>query len=68
MTPQAQLLMTVAEDLRRTDAAAHDALMLAAQQGCTTLLQIELGRQAQLSVGFRDDYNVTRWVHAIPLH
>ena len=53
---------------RPPDAAAHDALMLAAQQGCTTLLQIELGRQAQLSVGFRDDYNVTRWVHAIPLH
>lgn len=67
MTPQAQLLMAVAEDLRKSDPTTFEALETANRQGCKTLLQIELGPEAQLSLGFRDDYGKTRWVHAIPL-
>lgn len=67
MTPQAQLLMQVAEDLRKTDPMAYDALEIASRQGCKTLLQIELGPEPQVSLGFRDDYGVTRWVHALRL-
>ena len=67
MTPQEQLLIEVAEDLRRTDAAAFAALELALRQGCVTLLQLELSESPQVSLGFRDDYGLTRWVHAKPL-
>ena len=67
MTPQAQLLMAVAEDLRRTDPQTYAALELATRQGCQTLRQVALGPESQLSLGYRDDYGTTRWVHAIPL-
>lgn len=67
MTPQAQLLMTVAEDLRASDPATFRALEEATRQGCRTVLQVDLGPGAQVSLGFRNDYGVTRWVHAIPL-
>lgn len=67
MTPQAQLLMAVGEDLRLSDPASYAALEQAVRNGCATLLQIEIGETPQLSVGFRDDYGVTRWVHAISL-
>jgi hypothetical protein len=61
------LLMQVAEDLRHTDPITYAALELATRQGCRTLLQVELGPEAQVSIGYRDDYGVTKWVHAIPL-
>lgn len=67
MSPQAMLLMAIAEDLRKTDRPSYDALILASQQGCSTLMQIEISREPQLSLGFRDDYGVTKWVHAMPL-
>lgn len=67
MTPQATLLMRVCEDLRATDPESYAALEVASRQGCATLLQIDLGETPQLSVGFRDDYGTTRWVHAMPL-
>ena len=67
MTPQAQLLMQVAEDLRRIDPQGYAALEVATRQGCATLMQIEIGENPQVSLGFRDDYGKTRWVHAISL-
>lgn len=67
MTPEALLLMLAAEDLRRTDPETYAAMELATRQGCQTLLQIEFGPSAQVSLGWRDDYGVTRWVHATPL-
>jgi hypothetical protein len=67
MTPQAQLLMQVAEDLRKSDPLTYAALELASRNGCTALLQVELGPSSQVSLGWRDDYGTTRWVHAIPL-
>lgn len=67
MTPQAQLLMAVCDDLRATDPETFAALETATRQGCQTLLQVQLGPEAQLSIGYRDDYGTTRWVHAIPL-
>ena len=67
MNPHATLLMLVGEDLRRTDLAAYDAMETAIRQGCQLLMQIEFGPAAQASIGWRDDYNVTRWVHATPL-
>lgn len=67
MLAHAALLMMVAEDLRRTDPGTYAALDEATRHGCRTLLQIELGPDSQLSLGYRDDYGTTRWVHAITL-
>lgn len=67
MRAEAQLLMLVAEDLRTGDPETFTSLETATRNGCKTLLQIELGPDSQLSIGYRDDYGTTRWVHAIPL-
>lgn len=67
MTPAAQLLMHVAEDLRRTDPTTYAALEQATRSGCATLVQIQFGPDASISLGMKDDYGTTRWVHATPL-
>lgn len=67
MTPAAELLMLVAEDLRRTDPTTYAALELATRQGCATLLQIQLGPDASIALGTRDDYATVRWLHSCPL-
>lgn len=59
--------MAVAEDLRLSDPQTFEALEMATRQGCQTLLQIQYGPDAQASLGYRDDYGTTRWVHAISL-
>lgn len=63
----AQLLQLVAEDLRLSDPTTYDALEIATRQGCTTLVQLAYGPEGNISLGYRDDYGKTRWVHAIPL-
>ena len=65
MNPLAEVLMRVVEDLRATDKTTHDALVLATRQGCKTLVQIEYGPEPSISVGYRDNHGMTRWVHAI---
>ena len=67
MTPQAQLLMRVVEDLRLSDPPTYEALELACRQGCATLIQFECGPDSTISVGTRDDYGHVRWLHSCPL-
>ncbi len=67
MTPQAQLLMAVGEDLRLSDPAGYAALETSTRQGCTTLVQFECGPEATVAIGTRDDYGNVRWLHSCPL-
>lgn len=67
MTPQAALLMHVAEDLRLTDPATYAALAEGANNGATTIVQFTCGPEASVSLGMRDDYGTLRWVHSCPL-
>jgi hypothetical protein len=67
MTPAAQLLMTVAEDLRKSDPATYAALTEGAHNGATTIIQFTCGPEATIAVGLRDDYGSLRWLHTCPL-
>lgn len=67
MTPQASLLMHVAEHLRLTDPETYRALETATRAGCTTLIQYECGPEATIAIGTRDDYGHVKWLHSCPL-
>ena len=67
MTPQAALLMRVAEDLRLSDPVTYEALELANRQGCATLIQFECGPEATIAIGTRNDYGHVKWLHSCPL-
>lgn len=61
------LLALVAEDLRATDPVTYNALSLAISQGARAEVQIKFGPEASISLGFRDDYERSRWLHTCPL-
>ncbi|MGV8959354.1 MAG: hypothetical protein ACOH1V_03085 [Stenotrophomonas sp.] len=68
MNPSAvDLLQLVAEDLRATDQATYQSIEQAIRQGSRLELQITFGAEPSIALGFRDDYERTRWVHSTPL-
>lgn len=67
MTPAVSLLQQIAEDLRVTDAASYRAVEQALEQGARAEIQITFGAAPTIALGFRDDYERTRWVHSKPL-
>ena len=61
------LLEMVAENLRANDPTTYAATEVAMQQGARAEVQITFGPEASIALGFRDDYERTRWVHSCPL-
>lgn len=68
MNPAAvDLLQLVAEDLRATDPTTYQAIERAIGQGARPQIQITFGTEPSIALGFRDDYERTRWVHSTAL-
>jgi len=68
MNPAAvALLQLVAEDLRASDPITYQAIEQAIGQGARPQIEITFGAKPSIALGFRDDYERTRWVHSTPL-